>query len=279
MECKRRLIFTIVISLMLLTFGISQEQSEGVPVLIYHNIMAGSEEPGETVISLEKFKQQMAYLYENGYAAISADDLVRYMKGGVVPKKAVVLTFDDGWQNVTTIVPILKGYHFKASFFILAGREIHRPPYMSWADVSAIAKDPDFQICSHTMTHPWDVHSNLVTWIAGKTVGKDASDVRYELEESKKVIEQALHQKIRYLAWPMGWYNEELIGMAKNAGYDALFTVEDGPNLPGGDVFRIKRVFVDGACDMAAFQQTLQDSVYRVCQGKRKPTLGHLPGN
>ena len=31
----------------------------------------------------------------------------------------------------------------------------------------------------------------------------------------------------------MGWYNEELIGMAKNAGYDALFTVEDVPKYAG----------------------------------------------
>lgn len=77
----------------------------------------------------------------------------------------------------------------------------------------------------------------------------------------------------------MGWYNEKLIEMAKDAGYEALLTAEDGVNTAGGDVFRIKRIFIDGACDMATFEQVLQDFKHHVCQRKGKPTLGDLPNH
>ena len=91
MEGKRRLIFTIVISLMLLTFGISQgavRRSSCADLSQYHGRIRRT---GRNRNLSGKIKQQMAYLYENGYAAISADDLVRYMKGGVVPKKLLSL--------------------------------------------------------------------------------------------------------------------------------------------------------------------------------------------
>jgi hypothetical protein len=61
--------------------------AEGVPVLIYHEILNTTEEPGETKISLNKFEKQMKYLYDNHYTTISIDELVSFMKGGAVPKK------------------------------------------------------------------------------------------------------------------------------------------------------------------------------------------------
>jgi peptidoglycan/xylan/chitin deacetylase (PgdA/CDA1 family) len=252
--------FTIVTCLMLLTFSISQGQSEGVPVLVYHDVVnSATPEPGRfDQISLKSFKEQMRYLHENGYATISLDQLVSFMKGGVVPKKSIVLNFDDGWKSITAVIPILKQYHFKASFFIFP-EGIAQHSYMDWSDILSIAKDPDFQIESHTMTHPWNKDSNLVTWIDGKTVGRGIKDVEYELKESKDVIEKTLHKKVKYLAWPCGLYNEKLIEMAKDAGYEALLTIDNGANTQGGDVFRIKRLVVDGFCGMATFKQGLQD--------------------
>ena len=70
-------------------------EDKTVPVLIYHQVLPSPDEPGETVISLEKFREQMRYLSDHGYAAITVAALVAFMKGGEVPEKAVVLTFDD----------------------------------------------------------------------------------------------------------------------------------------------------------------------------------------
>ncbi|MBI3358622.1 MAG: polysaccharide deacetylase family protein [Nitrospirae bacterium] len=275
-DSKMKWVLSLVVCF-LLAGGTTYGQAEGVPILIYHEILNRAEEPGETKISLDRFKEQMKYLYEHHYATISVDELVNFMKGErSIPKKSVLLTFDDGWKSGLNAVPVLEKYHFKAVFFIFPGKGIGEP-YMEWNDVLALAKNPRFQICSHTMSHPWDKQSNLVTWLDGKPVGKDKSDVMYELQESKKELEKRLDKKVNCFAWPVGWYNEALIEMAKDAGYEALFTAEDGSSTKGGDLLRIKRTFVDGACNMTIFKQTLQNPKYHVCQTKNRTTQGHSP--
>jgi hypothetical protein len=184
-----------------------------------------------------------------------------------------LLTFDDGWKSGLNAVPVLEKYNFKAVFFIFPGKGIGQP-YMGWNDVLALAENPRFEICSHTLTHPWDRQSNLVSWIEGRTTGKDKRDVEYELKESKTQLEKRLSKRVKCLAWPVGWYNEALIEIAKDAGYEALFTAEDGANTEGGDVLRIKRAFVDGACDRTTFQRMLQEPKYHVCKIGGSPHKG-----
>jgi len=250
--------------------------ADKIPVLIYHEILPNAEHPGETIISLDKFRDQMKFLHDSGYSTISIDELVSFMKGGNVAKKSIVLTFDDGWKSIMGIIPILKEYQFKAAFFIFPGKGIGSP-YIEWADVLSIAKDPNFEICSHSMSHPWDKNSNLVTWVDGKTAGKGVRDAEYEISESKRILEKKLTKRVKYFAWPVGWFNEKLLEMAKETGYEALFTAEDGANTKGGDVLRIKRIFIDGACDMSDFKLSLQDYKYHVCDKRSLRTQGHSP--
>ncbi|MCX6706530.1 MAG: polysaccharide deacetylase family protein, partial [Candidatus Woesearchaeota archaeon] len=220
----------------------SVNSGKGVPVLIYHAVKDGK--PGETIISVEKFSEQMKYLNDEGYKTISITDLVNFMKtGAAVPEKAIVLTFDDGWISIKDVIPILNQYGFKASFWIFPGTGIGGP-YMGWNDIIDISKNPNFEIGSHSMTHPWDKQDNLVTWVDGKTAGKTEKDAEQEIKESKRILEEKIGKDVKYFAWPVGWYNDKLISIAKDAGYQGLLTVEDGANYQGDDVFRIKRIFI-----------------------------------
>jgi peptidoglycan/xylan/chitin deacetylase (PgdA/CDA1 family) len=240
-----------------------------VPVLIYHEIGHPTKPAGETVISIERFSEQMQYLADNGYEPISIDRLVRFMRdGGSLPERPVVLTFDDGWRNVLNALPILDRHGFKASFWIIAGKGIGND-YLDWPDIRRIAGNPRYEVQSHTLTHPWNPSSNLITWLDGKVAGKNIEDVRAELRESKHILEQQLQRPVRYLAWPVGWYNATLIDLAKEAGYEALLTADDGTNGYRDDIFHIKRVFVDGACDMNAFVRALKHARYVACQTAR----------
>lgn len=266
----------ILVGSLLLTAGAADGKDESVPVLIYHEVLKRAHAPGETVISLGKFEEQMKYLKEHGYTTISVEELVGFMKGGSLPKKAVLLTLDDGWKSGVDAAAVLEKYRLKAAFFIFPGKGIG-DPYMEWSDVLALAENPRFEICSHSMTHPWDRRSNLVTWIDGKTPGKDKRDAEDELKGSKKLLEKKLNKKVACFGWPVGWYNDALIDIAEAAGYTALFTAEEGANRAGGDLLRIKRIFIDGACDLAAFERMLQDHRYHVCQTQKPTTKGHSP--
>jgi peptidoglycan/xylan/chitin deacetylase (PgdA/CDA1 family) len=175
MHCLRnrssRGLFLTVLVLCLLIPGVNRAEEKAVPVLIYHQVLPAPNEPGETMISLERFREQMRFLHENGYTAIPVAELVAFMKGGQAPEKSVVLTFDDGWKSVKDVIPVLKEHRFKASLWIFPGTGMGYP-HLDWPEVLEIAKDPDFEIGAHSMTHPWDGES-LATWAQEKTRGRN----------------------------------------------------------------------------------------------------------
>ena len=249
----------------------------GIPVLIYHEIATDGRPPGETVIALDRFEEQMRWLADHGYRTLSMAELVAIVAGArPMPARAVVLTFDDGWKNVLNAVPVLERYRMKASFWIIADKGIG-DDYMVWSDIEALARHPGFQVESHTMTHPWDPANNLVTWVDGKVPGRDADSARVELVDSKRELAQHVRRPVDYLAWPCGWYNDALIRLAVDAGYVALLTAEAGLNAPGGDVLRIKRTFIDGSCGLDEYARTDVDGRYRVCDLQRAPSTGSAP--
>ena len=249
----------------------------GVPVLIYHQIATDGAPPGETVIPLSRFAEQMRYLHEHGYRALSLGEFVAYLQGRAsVPARSVVLTLDDGWRSGLNAVPVLEAYGMRASFWIITDLGIGGP-YLEWSDIEALDRHPLFEVESHTLTHPWDRQDNLVTWVDGRVPGRTWHDALVELTASRRRLETRLGRSVRFLAWPCGWYNDRLIRLARWAGYTTLLTAEPGFNYSGDDRRRIKRLFIDGACGMDEFVQTLTEGRYVVCQTAGRPSLGHLP--
>ena len=102
-------------------------------------------------------------------------------------------------------------------------------------------------------------------------------EVRHELEDSKRVLERALDRPVTVFAWPMGWYNDTLISLAREAGYQTTLTTDPGANRRGDDPFRIKRMFVDGSCTTAQFAELLQIQRYPACASGQTPSTRNTP--
>ncbi len=81
----------------------------------------------------------------------------------------------------------------------------------------------------------------------------DEKAVRYQLAESKRMIEQKTGRKCRYLAYPMGVYSDEAAAIARECGYDAALTTVEGVNRIGCDLMTLKRVHVPATYDAAEF--------------------------
>ncbi|MBI4293089.1 MAG: polysaccharide deacetylase family protein [Betaproteobacteria bacterium] len=227
------------------------------PIVVYHKVQTEPirDEPGQTVISLARFEAQMRYLAAHRYRTLSMDEVVEATRSGNVPDHAVAIHFDDGWANQKNALPILEKLGLKATFWII-GEALPEVGYLAWDEIRTIARKPLFDVHSHTLTHPCDESSNLKTWVAGRPAGKSIADARRELIGSKLLIERQIGMPVRYLAWPCGLYNDELIGLAIAAGYEALATVDRGLT-PTGDVLRIRRAIIDGTCDLDAFVEVL----------------------
>jgi peptidoglycan/xylan/chitin deacetylase (PgdA/CDA1 family) len=127
------------------------------PILVYHQIRGYGDAPRDSdeVISLQRFEAEMRYLHDNGYVTLSTAEIVDFVRGGIAPgAKIVAIHFDDGWKSAQLALPVLDRYRFKATFWIIADAGIGWP-HMEWDEVQAIARDPRYEIQSHTMTHPW----------------------------------------------------------------------------------------------------------------------------
>jgi peptidoglycan/xylan/chitin deacetylase (PgdA/CDA1 family) len=100
-----------------------------VPVFVFHGV-----EPAP-------FARKLAYLADNGYVTLSADEYAGVIRGRrKAPPRAVVLTFDDGRGSVWTVAaPLLRKHGMKAVVFLVPGRTASRPGPLppTWEDVEA----------------------------------------------------------------------------------------------------------------------------------------------
>ena len=136
---------------------IAAAQAPTLPIIVYHQIRNSADGPPDSLeaISLATFEAQMRYLHEQGYATLSADEVVQFVRGGKPPSgRIVAIHFDDGWKSVQLALPVLDRYGFKATFWIIAGKGIGWP-HLEWEEIQAIGKKPRYDIQSHSMTHPW----------------------------------------------------------------------------------------------------------------------------
>ena len=237
------------------------------PILVYHQIRESADGPPDSLeaISIERFEAQMGYLKEHGYVTLSAEETVAFVRGEATPvSKVVAIHFDDGWKSAQLAIPVLDRHDFKATFWIIAGKGIGWP-HMDWEEIQSIARNPRYGIGSHSMTHPWKDGDTLLDWIEGRVPGKGEREVRWELAKSRQTLEAQLRRPVPYFAWPRGIHSPSLVRLASEAGYLALFTVDDGVNRRGTDPLSMRRTMIHGSCDGRAFEQTLRDGVYRAC--------------
>lgn len=86
------------------------------PILMYHNVVADEEKSIDLSISISKLESHFKFLHENNYTTFHFKDLENLKE---LPKKSVVLTFDDVTEcQLLYAIPLLEKYQLKASFFI-----------------------------------------------------------------------------------------------------------------------------------------------------------------
>ncbi len=248
---------------------LADEHAKKLPILVYHQISVPGDglEDGELTTPLAKFIQEMQYLHDHGYTTLNMDEVVQFIKGKSFPEKVVAIHFDDGWKTSKHALPVLEKFGFKATFWIIADVDDKDlgDTHMKWDEILELAKKPYIEIQSHTMTHPWKERDTLVEWVEDKTPGRNKNDAEWELNESKRLLEEKLGKPVSYLAWPAGYYNKTLVTMAKKAGYKALLTIDSGFNHPGDRLMYLKRDMVDGRCGLDVFQNILQEGVNKNC--------------
>ena len=177
-----------------------------IDILMYHSI---SSDAGPTSIPVGTFREQMRAVADAGCSVVSFADFARFARNELsLPRRAVMLTFDDGFCDFADAAfPILDAHGFTATVFLptgkLGGREDWRGandpprPLMSWDVVRELARrGVDFG--GHSVTH-----ADLTTLTA--------AELTREIATSQQRIESELGAKPRTFAAPYGHVNPAVL--------------------------------------------------------------------
>ncbi len=211
---------------------------------MYHGIIAeDSNLPEEREIGadlydvrVEDFKNQMQLIRTRGLAVKKIEH---------ADEKDIIITFDDGeLNNFQSAMPILKEHQFPAYFFIITKR-IGHPGYMSIDDIREMSKQ-GMIIGSHGMSH--EILTNL----------KD-TQISEELSASKKYLERNLGIEIHDLSIPRGFCNDNVLAIAKEAGYKNIFISSRPKDLT--DEGCCSRIAVKKSWKLKRFEMALNQKI------------------
>ena len=217
------------------------DQTAQTLIFCYHRLVDKVRYPG-TEITPAAFEAQMKELKDKGITVISMQDLLAWKRGEKnIPPRCAVITFDDGWKSQYEVAwPILKKFGYPVTMFIytegVRGGSLGGGEAITWEQLADM-RDNGADIEAHTATHQdlREGHNVMVIEPGGKRTRKKLTGADYEkwvqneVVGCKELLEQRLGIKVNCFAVPFGNYNEHVKELARNAGYEAMFTVYGQP--------------------------------------------------
>lgn len=230
----------------------SQDDNPSIVVLCYHAFNSKLKSPYS--VDSKTFKQQMEYLKNNNYTVIPLSQLVDFLQGkGTVTEKSVVITIDDGYTSVyANAYPILKKYAYPFTMFIYtdfinsAGHDA-----LTWKQLEEMSKN-GVDIQCHSKSHAF------LTKKPGKIEEKYKEMLIRELKQPKELIEEKLKNPVRFFAYPYGAFDQYVIEIAKETGYEACLTSNNGNNDKSTDCYAINRRIITSNMSIETFSKILE---------------------
>jgi peptidoglycan/xylan/chitin deacetylase (PgdA/CDA1 family) len=240
---------------------VQEHRADRIPALLYHRLISKEDFDRGAIRTTERsyvafdtfFAAQMHALKEAGYTTLDLDDYLGIRRGDLArPDRPIMVTFDDGFRSVYRYAfPVLRRLGMKAIFFVTPDRSSHN--FAQNAPLDEPATDDELRemsaagiaIESHGMTHRY-------------LTDLDAETVRWELADSRRVLEGRLGRPVRYLAIPSGAYDGTVRRLARETGYQAVFSMGKGTIHRTSDLFALKRLVVGRDLDAAGLMRLLE---------------------
>jgi peptidoglycan/xylan/chitin deacetylase (PgdA/CDA1 family) len=162
----------------------------------------------------------------------------------LLPSDGIAVTFDDGFRdNLDVASPILARLGIPFTVFVTPGFiESGDPIYLSVNGLRDLATVPGVAIGAHGYTH--------------RRLGEcNAHQLRDELINSRKWIEDVLGRPVTTMSYPHGSENSKVRKAVSESGYTIAASSHAGINLPAADPLSLARTDIwagDGASSFRA---------------------------
>lgn len=238
--------------------------AEVVPVLMHHHV---NPVPGRLNVTPANFEHQLAWLAERGWTALSLAQFAAFLEGKPVPRRSLLITFDDGYlDNWVHACPLLAKYGMRGVLFVVTGwvgegaprphgGQIDTPPALPvharceaminagltdavmirWSEARLMQAGGTLELHCHTHRHQRWWEYGIDPQIRHEALAAD-------LATSRRVLQHELGQVSDHLCWPFGHFDADYVAVARAQGFRYLHTTHAfGRNLAGGDRGHIYR--------------------------------------
>src|SRR4030088_2269833 len=217
------------------------DQTAQTIIFCYHRLVDKVRYPGTEILT-PAFEAQMKALKDRGITVIGLQDYLAWRRGEKsIPPRCAVISFDDGWKSQYEVAwPILKKLGYPLTLFIytegVRGGLLGGGEAITWEQLADM-RDNGVDIQAHTATHQdlREGHAIMVFAAGAKRTKTKLTGPQYEqwlqseVVAPKQLLEQRLAIKVNCFAVPFGTYNDHVKEIARNAGYEAMFTVYGQP--------------------------------------------------
>jgi biofilm PGA synthesis lipoprotein PgaB len=243
-------------------------------ILSYHEIADESQTLDSTyAVTPSHFKEQIEWLRDNGYHFIDIDDILAYRKTSKpLPKKAVLISFDDGYQSIyKNAFPIIKEYKIPVVIALVgkwleskdkvdfSGHIITRNKFLAQKEIKEMLSSGLVEIASHSYLSHEGIQGNpqgnmqpaITTrqWLSDKQAYEDEKSyqqrVHNDLLQNNVFLEKYTGQKPRVIVWPYGRYNSKVSKIAEQLGMPMGLTLDDGSNTRITPLSGLRRILVE----------------------------------
>ena len=270
----------------LLTPATCRAQQTTFYALAYHDVVDTRDQLTSDAVTMDTLVNHFEWLLANNYHPISIDQLLQVQEGRAkLPKKAVLLCWDDGYESFYThVFPLLKAYNFPAVLALVGnwlntkenqlvhyGNELApRKTFLTWGQLRILARSDLVEIASHSM----HLHNGLLADQAGDKLPAvithvyDPKQQQYEtdsnmfsriyndLSANNQLIEKHLGRSPRVMVWPYGRYNQLALDAAAKTGMDITLTL-DPVEASTNSLNAIPRIYPTLNPDTGTFKESL----------------------
>lgn len=232
-----------------------------VAVLLFHAVDLHYTNPN--AMSLKDLEATFQALKDCDYKPIPLEQFHDFIEGKTtVPPKAVLLTFDDGYQDIyESVLPLTKKYNYPAVVFTITKWFSPHPrpepsrKHLNVAEAGELLKSGLWSIGGHSYEgHHQVTGANNVQGPYYVTRAWKGVENRLESEAECKArvwsdisLDRAALKRVggtepRDFAYPYGAFNSDVVKMLNEAGYIYLYTNEPGLNKAGQEPSYIRRI-------------------------------------
>lgn len=196
----------------------------GFPVLMYHGVARDAAEPvppGERKywVTAAQLREHLFCIQDAGCRVAGFSELWRSPAKTGRRRRSVALSFDDGRASDYEVAfPLLLEAGAIADFFVNTAN-IGTPGFLGWEQITEMQRaGMSFQ--SHGHEH---IDLSRLT----------KQELRSQLRESKRLLEDGLGTAVEFLAAPYGFFDRRVLDAAREQGFSAVCTSNAWPARPG----------------------------------------------